>query len=172
MNDATLFEFASHTDLLRAVDALNESGHTPFDAFTPYAIPELEAKLGIRRSRIPRVVFLAAAIGCATAYAIIWFTNAHSWPLNVGGRPLNSIPSDIPIMFETTVLFGSITAFALALLRSKMPRLYDPVFEVEGIESVSIDHFWVAVRGNVDDETCAKMNTLGAQSIKHAELPS
>jgi hypothetical protein len=168
MREGTLFEFSSPEELLSAADALRELGCKRLAAFTPYAIPELEGKLGVRRTRIPWAVLVAAAFGCALAFGIIWVTNAYDYALDVGGRPLNSLPADIPIMFETTVLFGSFTAFALVFVRSGMPRLHHPLTEVEGIESVSIDRFWIGVEETppVDDAVRTRMLALGAVAVR------
>ena len=68
-----------------------------------------------------------ASPALATAFLIIWFCNAVNYPLNVGGRPLDSIVADIPIMFETTVLFAGIGAFSAALATNRLPRLHDDV---------------------------------------------
>jgi hypothetical protein len=168
MREGTLFEFSSADELLSAADALRALGYKRLAAFTPYAIPELEEKLGIPRTRIPRAVLGAAAVGCACAFGIIWGTNAYDYPLDVGGRPLNSLPADIPIMFETTVLFGALTAFVLVFVRSGMPRLHATLLEVEGIESASIDRFWIGVEEatSPDEVLCARMTALGALAVR------
>src|SRR5262249_45621662 len=39
----------------------------------------------------------------------LWFqfwSSATDWPLNVGGRPWNSLPAFVPVAFETMVLFA------------------------------------------------------------------
>jgi hypothetical protein len=168
MREGTLFEFSSPEEILSAADALRALGYRRLAAFTPYAIPELEEKLGIRRTRIPWAVLVAAAFGCALAFGIIWATNAYDYALDVGGRPLNSLPADIPIMFETTVLFGALTAFVLVFVRSGMPRLHDPLMEVEGIESASIDRFWIGVEeiASVDEAVRTRMMALGALAVR------
>src|SRR4051812_25982351 len=108
MREGTLFEFASPEEALAAAGALRAVGFARPDAYTPYPVPELDEALGVRRTRIPRAVFLAASFGCVLAFTIMWWTNAVDYPLDVGARPLNSLPADIPIMFETTVLFGAL----------------------------------------------------------------
>ncbi len=168
MREGTLFEFSSPETILAAASALRELGFDRLEAYTPYPVPELEEKLGVRRTRIPRAVLVAAASGCALAFLIMWFTNAIDYPLDVGGRPLDSLPADIPIMFETTVLLGSLTAFVSVFLLSGMPRLHHPVFEVEGLESASIDHFWLGIDDprHVSDEVRAHMADLGASAVR------
>jgi hypothetical protein len=123
----------------------------------------------MRRSRIPAVVLLAGAIGCALAYAILYFCNAYDYPLDVGGRPLNSIPADIPILFETTVLFAGVTALLAFLFRCGMPRLHHPIHEVPGCERITLDRFWLEVHLDGRDGTELRelheaMATLGART--------
>lgn len=145
MNGSFYAEFASPEDTLAAAEHLRELGYTRLSAFTPFHMPELEETLGVRRSKLPIGVFLAGVTGTATAYGIIWYTNAHDYPLNVGGRPLDSVPADIPIMFETTVLFAGIAAFILALVLNGLPRLYDAFSEIDGFERTTVDRFWIRI---------------------------
>lgn len=163
--DGTYFEFASPEALLAAVDVARALGFERFDAFTPYAIPELDEKLRLRRTRIPVAVFLAGALGCALAYLIIWFCNAKDYPLDVGGRPLDSLPADIPIMFETTVLFAGTTAFFAVLFLSRMPRLHHPLQEVPGSESVTLDRFWLAVDDDVSGDASLRVKLIDAGAL-------
>jgi len=66
-------------------------------------------------------------------------------PLDIGGRPLHSAPAFIPITFEMTVLCAAATALLSALVLGGLPRLWHPVFEVDGFERATIDRFWLAV---------------------------
>lgn len=168
MREGTLFEFSSPAELLAAADALRALGFTHLEAYTPYPVPELDAKLDIPRTRIPRAVFVAAALGCAVSFVVMWGTNAVDYPLDVGGRPSSSLPTDIPVMFETTVLLGSLAAFLLVFLRSGLPRLYQPIFEVDGIASASIDRFWIGVEQSapLDDGVHSRMTELGALATR------
>ena len=65
---------------------------------------------------------------------MLWFehwTASIDWQLNVGGKPWNSLPSDVPVAFEAAVLlagFGSVFAlFAVSrLFPGKQPQIIDP----------------------------------------------
>ena len=93
-----------------------------------------------------RVVVLGAGgAGALLALAVLHWTNGIDYPLDVGGRPLLSLPSYVPIVFETTVLFASLAAFASVLVFSGLPRLHHPVFDFEGFERTTIDRFWITV---------------------------
>ncbi len=161
----TVVEFASADAALEGAKALVARGVSQVEAFTPYAVPELETALGVRRSRIPFGAFALGATGCALAFLLIWWTAAVDYPLDVGGRPFNSIPADIPIMFETTVLFTGVSAFLAVLLRSRLPRLYHPVFTLDGFERTTLDRYWLGIDhrdAKLDDEALAGLADLGA----------
>jgi hypothetical protein len=77
------------------------------------------------------------------------WTSVVSWPLNVGGRPLNSFPAFVPVIFEMAVLtagVGTVLTFLVArrLLpgrRAEVPhaRATDDRFVLELNEGRSLD---------------------------------
>lgn len=166
--EARYYEFGSPDDLLAAIDAAKAAGFSRLDTYTPYQVPEVEEKLEMRRTRLPWAVLFFGLVGCALAYLTIWFCNAIDFPLNVGGRPLNSIPTHIPIMFETTVLFAGTSALFAVLLLSGMPRLHHPIHDVPGSEGISIDRFWLAVEDDLlgDASLRERMFALGALGVR------
>lgn len=144
MNASIFCEFASADEAIAAATLLRARGIDRLEAYMPYGVPELEALSG-KRSRIPLAVLIGGVVGGLLAFGIIYYCNAYDYPLDVGGRPLNSLPADIPIIFETVVLFASLTAFFGVLLRSGLPRLAHPLFDLDGFEQVSIDRFWIGI---------------------------
>ena len=145
MRPSAFWELSSADEAVALARELRTRGYREIEVYGPYEIEALEPLLEIRRSRIPVVAAVFAVIGLSTAYAIIWFCNAYDWPLNVGGRPLDSLPADVPILFETAVLFASLAIFVAMLARSGLPRLHKDVFEIEGFERTSVDRFWIGV---------------------------
>lgn len=142
-------EFETGPLALTAARALRAKGYDKLAAFTPYPMPELEEALGLPRPRLLlALVLVAACSGATIAFLLMWWTAARSYPLNVGGRPLNSFVTDIPIMFETAVLAAAVTAFFGVLVSSGMPRLNHPLDAVPGFERTSLDRFWIGVAGS------------------------
>ena len=123
--------FEHEDDLLAATKAVREKGLRIVDAFTPYAVHGLERAMGLRPSRLTWVCFVCGMFG---ALGMLWFEHwsaAISWAVDVGGKPWNSLPSDVPVAFEAAVLlagFGSVFAL-LAVCRlfpGKQPRCIYP----------------------------------------------
>jgi len=142
---ALMAEFASGPALLDGIRALRDRGVSRFDAFTPYEVAGLEHLLDVRRSRLPWIALAAGLCAGGGAYLLQWWINVVDYPLDIGGRPYHSAPAFIPISFEMTVLFAAAAALISALVLGGLPRLWHPVFEVDGFERATIDRFWLAV---------------------------
>ena len=172
MNTGTLAEFESPKELTRALDTLYERGYRFLDAFTPYPVPEATKILRLTRSRLGLALFPVGVAGAGFGYLVQWFCNAYDYPLNVGGRPLNSAPAFIPITFETFVLATSVVGFVSYLVITGLPRLYAPIFDVPGFNRASIDRFWIGIDdrdpGYDEAELERLLRDLGALSVRRA----
>jgi hypothetical protein len=139
-----LVEFATPEALTMATRRLKALGYKRLDAFTPYPVKEVIEEL-TPRSPIAAIMLIAGLSGAALAYVIQYWCNGVDYPINVGGRPLNSAPAFIPITFETAVLSASVIGFVALLALCRLPRLYSPVFEIPGFDRVTTDRFWLAI---------------------------
>ena len=162
-------EFDSADALMLAVQKLKRAGYCDLDTFTPYPVPGVEEVLGLGRSRINWIVFPLGMGGALGGFALMWYCNAWSYALNVGGRPAFAIPAFIPITFESGVLGSSLVAFFALFLVTGLPRLTHPLFAVEGFERASLDRFWLAV-GAADpqlsrERTADELRALGATRV-------
>ncbi len=62
--------------------------------------------MGIRRTGLAWLVLVAGITGGVVALLMQWWTNAVDYPLNISGKPLFSLPANIPVTFELIVLFS------------------------------------------------------------------
>ena len=90
------------------------------DFFTPFPVHGLDQIQGIERTRLPFVTFIAGGIGLALAIGFQVWTSAFDWPINVGGKPMLSIPSFIPVTFELMVLFGALVSVLAFFVKSDL----------------------------------------------------
>jgi hypothetical protein len=133
--------FAQEEDLIVAAQAVQERGWEIADLYTPYPVHGLEEVLRWRRSRLPVACFLCGAIGVALALWFQFWTTAWDWPLNVGGRPWNSLPAFVPATFETMVLLAGFGVVFAWLFRSRLYPGKNAVLPLAG----SIDDRFVMV---------------------------
>jgi len=140
-----LAEFATATEMTDAVARLQEMGYRELRAYSPFPVPGLDRRLRLERSRIPAFVFAGGLLGAIAGYAIQWYANVWHYPQNIGGRPVHAVLAFIPVTFESAVLGAGLVAFFGLLVALGLPRYWDPVFEIEGIERASADRFWVGI---------------------------
>jgi hypothetical protein len=145
MKAGLLAEFETPEQLMHSVHELRHLGLRELDTFTPYPIKGMEEALQLSRSPVNRATLLGGLLGASFAYFLQWWANADNYPLIVGSRPPHAAPAFVPITFETTVLFAGFSALLSCFFLCGLPELWNPVFEVEGFESASVDRFWVGI---------------------------
>ena len=138
-------EFHSPTALVAAADKARLAGYRQMDAYSPIPIEELNEALGLRRTRLPILVFLGGLLGCFGGFGLAYWTQAVAYPMNVGARPLNSWPQFIPVTFETTVLGAALATFVGMWALNKLPQPYHPVFNVPEFVRASADRFFLCI---------------------------
>lgn len=138
-------EFHSSAELLHAIRATREAGYTKVEAYTPYPIEEVWEELGHHRSWLPLIVLIGGIVGSLAGFLLQYWTSVINYPLNVGGRPLNSWVAFIPVTFETTVLFAAGAAVLGMFALNRLPMPYHPVFNVERFALASRDRYFLAI---------------------------
>lgn len=106
--------------LLAAAKACRGRGLPLIDAFLPHPVHGLDEVMGIRRTRLPLVCFAGAVLGGAAALLFQYWSSATDWPLDVGGKPFDSLPAFIPVAFELLVLCAGLLTAAALLVRSRL----------------------------------------------------
>src|SRR4029079_3345990 len=97
---------ATAKELRVAVRAANKAGYHKMDAYTPVPLEELHDLLHIHDNRVSLFTLIGGFVGGAGGLGLLCWTSAIAYPLNIGGRPLISLPMFIPITFECTVLIA------------------------------------------------------------------
>ena len=138
-------EFETPTALVHAAEQARLAGYRNMDAYSPIPIEELSEALGLRRTRLPRLVLLGGILGGVGGYSLEYWSQAIAYPLNIGGRPYHSWPHFIPVTFETTVLGAALACFVGMWALNKLPEPYHPVFNVPAFSRASLDRFFLCI---------------------------
>lgn len=141
-----LAEFANADLLLTAARRAQEAGYERIEAYTPMPVDGLVEASGAGRDRIPLLTLIGGILGGVGGYFLQWYAATISDPVNIGGRPLHSWPSFIPITFETTVLGAALFAVFGMLALNRLPTLYHPLFNVAAFELASRNRFFLCLR--------------------------
>lgn len=138
-------EFEEHEQLLEAAKRAYAEGYRRMDAFSPFPIEGLAEALGHEMTLVPLFTLMGGIAGGLGAYFMEWYSMGRLYPLNVGGRPLNSWPNFIPVTFELTVLIAALSALISMLVMNKLPQPNHPVFNVPEFRRASIDRFFLCI---------------------------
>lgn len=137
--------------LIEAAAKVRDSEYKHFDCYTPYAVHGLEHAQGLPRSKVPYVTGVFAFTGTATAFAWQYSASKLWWPHIIGGKPMNSLPAFVPIIFELSVLFGGIATFFAILAFNRLPNLRKRAFD----PSITNNRFAIMIENpdaGVEDE--------------------
>ena len=150
--DAPLYglmaEFADPETLLAKAQATYAAGYRRLSAYSPFAIAELPAAIGLRPSRLGWLVLVGGIVGAVVGFGMQYYAAVIDYPWNIGGRPLNSWPSFIILTFEMTILFAAGSAVLGMLLRNGLPRPYHAVFNAPRFKFASQDRFFLCVEAD------------------------
>ena len=140
-----LAEFPSADALCAAARHARDNGYTRVEAYSPFAIEGLDDIVGADKGWIAPLTLLGGILGGAGTYFLQWYAAVVDYPINIGGRPLNSWPAFIPATFEITILGAAVAAVLAMLVLNGLPRLYHPLFEVEEFELASRNRFFLCL---------------------------
>jgi len=138
-------EFDNPTALVKATRAARDKGYRKLDAFTPFPIEGLTDALHLHRNKLPLIVLTGGIIGGLTGFLLQYYVTVINFPINVGGRPLDSWPSYIIITFELTILFGALSAVLGLLGLCGLPMPYHPVFNAPRFALASRNRFFLCI---------------------------
>ena len=138
-------EFDAPAAFIAAAERTREAGYTRLDAFSPYPIEAVNDALDLPRTRLPWIVFFGGLTGTIAGYGLEYWSSVIAYPLNIGGRPLHSMPSFIIPAYETTILCAAFAAVIGMIMLNGLPRPYHPVFNVPQFAAATSDRFFLLI---------------------------
>lgn len=162
-------EFDTPEELIAACEKAYDEGFRKMDAYAPMPVEGLAEAIGYKKNKVALCVLIAGVCGATFGFSLLEWIAGIAYPHNVGGRPLNSWPSFIPITFECMILFAGLTSMFSMLAMNGLPKPYHPVFNVKAFQRASVDKFFLCIESTDPkfraEDTLHFMGNLGGKEV-------
>ncbi|MGZ3770690.1 MAG: DUF3341 domain-containing protein [Bdellovibrio sp.] len=130
-NLGVMATFGSKKEFISTFIALKKLGIRRMEAASYQEIEGLDEILDLpsRPLEFSIIGLVGGLTGLFGGLAMQWYANVISAPLNIGGRPLNSWPAFIPVMFVLTILCSALFLTAAFIIKLRLPWLSHPLFK-------------------------------------------
>jgi mono/diheme cytochrome c family protein len=164
-----LAEFDTPGELVEAARKVRDAGFTEFDCYSPFPVHGIDAAMGIKRTILPLLVFGGGFTGAISGMALQYYCNAYAWTWNISGKPVWSIPANIPIAYELAILFSVFATFFGMWGLNKLPQVWHPFFRPDRFARATDDAFLLGIEAKDERfdlaKTKALLNDAGAIGI-------
>jgi mono/diheme cytochrome c family protein len=174
-----LAQFDDTDSLLDACNQCREAGYTKTDAYSPFPVHGIDPALGIKRSILPFIVLSVGISGLFIGLGLQFFANSNAFddisPFKgygyyIGGKPMFSVPANIPVTFEIIVLSSAFATFLGMWFLNRLPRFSNPLHRISRFKRVTNDKFFLMVEAADSkfsrSETETQLNQWGAVAIE------
>lgn len=167
-------EFGGPAALVAAARGARDQGFKLADALTPCPVEEVEEALGLATSPIRWPMLIVAVAVAAFAYGLEFWSAVYAYPIDSGGRPLNSWPIFVLVPFEVGVLAAAIAGFVALLVLCGLPRLNHPLFDLEPVERATDDRYFLLVEAPRENREAQRLRSLlvEAGALRLEEAPA
>ena len=177
----TLAEFENPGQLMLAAEKVRDAGYSKWDCHSPFLVHGLDKAMGISMTKLPVFVFFCGLTGLSVGLLLQWFTNAtdiaayapmpvQGFAYPISGKPDFSLPANIPVIFEMTILFSAFGAVFGMLGLNKLPTLYSALFTSKKFRSVTTDGFFISIEASDpkfdESETSVLLQNAGAVGVE------
>ena len=137
--------FENEEKFINAIHLAAEARYSMMEIYSPFQIQGLENIPGHHETHVQWAVFFGGLTGGITGFFMQYYANVIDYPQNIGGRPFNSWPAFVPIMFEMAILFAALSGFTAFLISCRLPRLNHPMFNSP---EFTMDNFFLCIRAD------------------------
>ncbi|HCN29969.1 MAG TPA: DUF3341 domain-containing protein [Verrucomicrobiales bacterium] len=185
-----LAEFDSVKDLYHAAEHVRDAGYQRWDVHSPFPIHGMDHAMGVKRSKLPWLVFFGGMTGTCVAFFLQTITQTTFWsdiglsflqtlaetyPTVVQGKPTHiwTLPAFFPVMFELTILFSAFTTLFGLMGLIGLPRLNHPLFTSKRFGKFSDDGFFVCIEARdpkfSQEGTKSFLEKIGGKNVELVE---
>ena len=173
MKFGMLAEYETPADLMHAAEKIRDGGFRRWDVFSPFPVHGMNQAMGLKNSKVGWFGFLGGCTGYTTGMIMIWWMNAHDYPILVGGKPMFSPFYAFPPSYELTILFTAFGSILGMMFLNRLPKLYNPLFKSERFRKVTHDKFFLVIETTdpkySEAETRKLLESTGSRHIEIVE---
>lgn len=183
---ALVAEFGSVATVLKAAEQVRDAGFMNWDVHSPIPIHHINHAMGLRPTILPWITLVHGIAGCSFGLLLTWWMNATTFPgispsvqgyqFLISGKPIYSLPANIPIIFETTVLFAAFGTLLGLLGLNKLPMLYNPLSNSRRFLRATADRFLIVIEADDPifdfEKTSQFLDSLRPSAIELVKEPA
>jgi hypothetical protein len=172
MSRLLILGFREPQAVLDAARRARDAHYELIDIYSPFPVEGAAELLGGASTQLRVHMFLGGMAFAAFAYGIEVWSAVFDYPINSGGRPLNSWPAFMLFPFAIGIFGAALTGFISFLAQCGLPRLHDPLFRLEGFERASQDRFLLALKapaGLAHGQAKEWLGQMGATNVWDVE---
>ncbi len=180
---ALIAEFDSVATVMRAARKVRDAGYMVWDVHSPMPIHGMNSAMGLRPTILPWITLVHGLAGALFGLLLTWWMNAttvdglspsvQGYQFLISGKPTFSLPANIPIIFETTILFAAIGTLLGMLGLNKLPMLHNPLAKNRRFLRVTADRMFIVIDAEDQlfdpDGTHEFLQSLDPQAIELVE---
>ena len=178
-----LAQFDDPDSLVNACNEARLAGYKSMDAYSPFPVHGIDPAIGIQRTLLPFLVFCVGFGACFVGLGMQYYTNAADWSpifpgyaFKISGKPIFSLPANIPVTFEIIVLSSAFATFLGMWGLNKLPMFSNPLHRISRFKRATNDKFFLMIETKDEkfnrSETESQLNQWGAVAIEecHQDL--
>lgn len=160
-----LASFSYIDSAVDAIKAVKAEGRKDLTVYSAAPNHELEAAMGHKVSPV-RLFTLIGGITGVTAGLAMTYWMSLDWPLNVGGKPIATVPPYVVFMFELMVLAGALSTVAGVVILSAALRKKGAAYD----QRFSDDRIGIFVPCRADEAPAVEnlLRKFGAEEVRNA----
>lgn len=177
---AFIAQFRDVERLATAAERVRDADYMYWDVHSPMPIHGMSARMGLRPTILPWISLVHGVVGLFVGLLMVWWINAYSAPwmwtpmqgyeFLVSGKPRFSLPANVAIVFETTVLFTAIGTILGMCGLNKLPMLHNPLLKSDRFRRATSDGLFLVIEATDPkfelNETHEFLKTLAPEAIE------
>lgn len=163
--------FGDEDIVLEAAESVRRKEVKIQEVYCPYPVHGLDHALGYERPRMGVPAFFFGLTGTTLAFLLTFWTLGWDWPMNIGGKNFIPFPTNIPIVFELTVLLAAFgMSFTFFITEGLGPTAKPVIFDERSTDDKFVMAIDLSKNKISDTEITQILKDAGAEEVNVKEV--